>query len=299
VATFELSRPVAAATVLEEVAFEPTGVVELRGWTRRHDLVEPERVPLGAGFVCQFMAPERSYERLGLLWGGSLVLDNRMALVVQTPHYVDLLISDRPLQRRDIYGSGPPVPVVSADIAAASLWLRGRVLDFGCGAGALVQHLRSRGVEASGIELDRPELRRATLPEAAPHTLFYDGGLPSPLPSDDYDSIACIEVIEHIEDYEAAFDELARLTRDLLLLTTPDLSAIPVLHRHQVVPWHLLEATHVSFFTQASLTAQLSRRFTSVELFRIGANQVNGTLYYTSLLAVCRGPRSVSLLDER
>jgi uncharacterized protein YcbX len=102
--------------------------------------------------------------------------------------------------------------------------------------------------------------------------------------------VTCIEVLEHIEDFGATVAELARLTRDKLLLTTPDLTAIPLLHRHQVVPWHLLEATHVSLFTQASLDSLLRRYFEIVEMYRIGPNSVNGTVFFTSLLAQCRRP---------
>ncbi len=98
------------------------------------------------------------------------------------------------------------------------------------------------------------------------------------------------EVLEHIEDYTAALAEMARLTRDRLVLTTPDMSSIPLLFPHHVVPWHLLEATHVSFFTQTSLTACLKQFFAEVEMLRVGPNTVNGTLYYTSLMALCQGP---------
>jgi 2-polyprenyl-3-methyl-5-hydroxy-6-metoxy-1,4-benzoquinol methylase len=265
----------------------------------RPDIPERDRVGLAAGFVSQFLVPERSYQRLRLYWGELLLFDEPLELVVQTPHYDNLFAADRPLRCPDIYGSGPPAAVLSADVAAATQWLYGKVLDFGCGAGALVQHLRAHGVDASGLELDRPNLRSEVLPAAAPHVSYYDGRLPTPLPDAAFDSVASIEVLKHIDDYEATLDELARITRDVLVLTTPDLSAIPLLHRHQVVPWHLLEASHVSFFTQASLTAELSKQFESVELLRIGANQVNETAYYTSLLAVCRRPRSVSLLDSR
>jgi 2-polyprenyl-3-methyl-5-hydroxy-6-metoxy-1,4-benzoquinol methylase len=173
-------------------------------------------------------------------------------------------------------------------------WVRegARVLDFGSGAGALVEHLRRSGRDAWGLELDTPMIRDAQVPTASAYVTLYDGTLPSPLEAGRFDTVTCVEVLEHIEDYEAAAAELARLTRDRLLLTTPDLSAIPLLHRHQVVPWHLLEATHVSLFTQRSLDALLRRHFELVEMFRIGPVSVNGTVFFTSLLARCRSPRT-------
>lgn len=269
----------------------------------RPDLDRAGATKFAAGFVLQFHAPAGAYARVQATWGWAereVLFDERLeAFAVSAPHYADLLANPVPLGRTDIYGSGPPVPALSAEVATAAEWLAGNVLDFGCGAGALVAHLRAKGVEASGLELARREVRDALMPEAAPYVSYYDGRLPTGLPSAGFDSVACIEVIEHIKDYSPALDELSRLTRNLLLLTTPDMSAIPILHRHQVVPWHLLEATHVSFFTQASLSAELLARFEAVDLFRIGPNVVNGTTYYTSLLAVCRRPRSVSLLDQQ
>jgi hypothetical protein len=87
---------------------------------------------------------------------------------------------------------------------------------------------------------------------------------------------------------------MARLTRDRLILTTPDLSSVPLLFHHQVVPWHILEATHVSFFTQQSLHRALQEHFGKIEIARIGANTINNTVYYTSLMAVCSQPRRPS-----
>jgi hypothetical protein len=37
--------------------------------------------------------------------------------------------------------------------------------------------------------------------------------------------------------------ELARLARREVLLTTPDISAVPLLSAENVVPWHPLEST--------------------------------------------------------
>ncbi len=59
-------------------------------------------------------------------------------------------------------------------------------------------------------------------------------------------SVVCSEVLEHIPDHGAAIREMARLAREALM-TVPDMSAIPALFPHNVVRWHLLEATHASF----------------------------------------------------
>ena len=81
--------------------------------------------------------------------------------------------------------------------------------------------------------------------------------------------------------------ELARVARGQVLLTVPDLSAVPALFRHGVVPWHLLEGTHLHFFNQTSLAHELRALFRSVTFLRAGEQFVNGTRFYTSVVALC------------
>jgi len=40
----------------------------------------------------------------------------------------------------------------------------------------------------------------------------------------------------------------------------------------------------------SSLTVALSEFFGEIDMLRIGPNAINGTLYYTSLMAICRKP---------
>ena len=96
----------------------------------------------------------------------------------------------------------------------------------------------------------------------------------------------CSEVLEHIPDWRGAIVEMGRVARRALI-TVPDMSAIPTLFPHRVVPWHLLESTHVNFFTQRSLHAALSTAFSRITFLRLGEFPVNGTRVYTSLVALC------------
>jgi hypothetical protein len=59
------------------------------------------------------------------------------------------------------------------------------------------------------------------------------------------------------------------------------------LQRHNVVPWHLLESTHLNFFTETSLRSALAPHFSKVEIGRMGEIETNGSRYFISLLAVC------------
>jgi hypothetical protein len=95
-------------------------------------------------------------------------------------------------------------------------------------------------------------------------------------------------VLEHIPGPHAALAEMARLASRALLVTVPDMSAIPRGYPHAVVPWHLLEATHVNFFTQTSLRAALAPYAAAIEISRIGLVRCDRLQFYGSLAAMAR-----------
>jgi SAM-dependent methyltransferase len=207
---------------------------------------------------------------------------------VEEPDYAFLRDTRDVLHREHIYGSGPPVHSVAPEILTLARTLPNPILDFGCGGGALVAALRAEGREVFGLELDDARIRQHLLPEAAPFVTLYSGNGPAPFGRGRFASVTCCEVIEHLPNPQLAIRELARLARESLLVTVPDMSAIPRGFRHRVVPWHLLEGTHVNFFTQASLSAALEPCAARVEMFRFGAVQIADLQFYTSLAARVR-----------
>jgi hypothetical protein len=48
------------------------------------------------------------------------------------------------------------------------------------------------------------------------------------------------------------------------------MEVIPYFQDWQAIPWHLLEATHLNFFTRASLRALLEPHFRHVEVISYG-----------------------------
>jgi GT2 family glycosyltransferase/glycosyltransferase involved in cell wall biosynthesis len=93
------------------------------------------------------------------------------------------------------------------------------VLDAGCAMGFLVEALRSRGVDAMGVDVSPFALSRIA-PEVQPHC--WVGSLIDPLPRR-FDLIVCIEVLEHLDadDADAAVASLCRSTDDILMSSTP------------------------------------------------------------------------------
>jgi SAM-dependent methyltransferase len=122
-----------------------------------------------------------------------------------------------------------------ADFAAAR---GGRVLDYGCGAGEIVQLLNTKGVDVHGCDV------------------FYDGGSSAavglsvkgvrrmegdriPFPDEHFDIVVHNQVFEHVPNIAVAVSEIARVLKrgGLMLGLFPDLSCwreghcgVPFLH---------------------------------------------------------------------
>ena len=74
-----------------------------------------------------------------------------------------------------------------------------RIVDIGCGNGALCRKLADRGYEVVGCDPDAEGLRLAK--DAAPQLVFHELGVdddPSPIGNDSFDVAIATEVIEHL-----------------------------------------------------------------------------------------------------
>ncbi len=314
VQTVPINRPHAGG-VIDGIEFNDDGTLSVLGWSPdAHAYADPMRLTahgtsIAASHVFRVTRPDLGQlvadrpERLGLVvefilpppWSGAAVTlslgDTRIAdvsvPVFSQPAYCEFYGDPGVWHRDDVYGVGPPVASVSTEILGLCGDLEGPLLDFGCGTGALISALRARGLDASGLELDQPQMRDATRPEVRAHVTYYSGALPAPFADGAFRAVTCCEVLEHIPDYEQAVAELARLARERALITVPDMSGVPRGYGHGVVPWHLLERSHLNFFTQQSLGAVLRRHFGRVQFFRIGEVRCGRMRFYTSLVALC------------
>lgn len=238
-----------------------------------------------------FNLPSGAEHLLRIEFNGEIFAEQRIALSFSQPHYAALLHTQAVAHREHIYGVGLPHAENPQEIIALSQQCQGKTLDFGCGSGFLVKVLRERGLEAQGIELEREEIRQAVADDIKDHIILYDGEFPLPFADNSFDTVFSTEVLEHIADYQTAVQEMARISKAQVIITVPDMSAIPVGFFHGVVPWHLLEATHVNFFSQNSLEAVLAPYFAQIEFCKIAPVQVNSSFWYTSIAAICRQPK--------
>lgn len=231
--------------------------------------------------------PDFFHCKLEIIVDGTIIYTLASIPEIEMPAYHHLFHVKQIFKRHDIYGSGLPVHEVSEPVLKITKSLPTPLLDFGCGIGTLIKKLNYKEREIRGIELDRPEVRDNLQPAVADRITLYDGALPLPYEDNIFRSVIAIEVLEHIDQFEEILQELIRITSDELFLTVPDISAIPLCHRHQIIPWHLLEATHVNFFNHNTLKHHLTPWFHHLQFYRVGAIEIEGQLHYTSIGVRC------------
>ncbi|MEJ5370241.1 MAG: class I SAM-dependent methyltransferase [Bryobacteraceae bacterium] len=161
----------------------------------------------------------------------------------------------------------------SRRIRAALPFLRGRVLDFGCGAGALAAHVppdRYAGVDRDAAALE--EARRRF-----PHHRFL-----TELPAGElFDTIAALAVVEHMRDPAGWLEHLRSwlAPEGRIVLTTPHPAFRRIHETGARFGWFSQEAAdeHEEMLDRAALVrvaAAASLRMTLYRRFLFGANQL-------------------------
>jgi SAM-dependent methyltransferase len=317
---FAIAAPISRG-FLDEIEIGPSDRVQLFGWhlgatdlgrievladdqllhpletfaLSRPDVALSQGAAQFCGFAITYRLEAQRVSSVVVRSEGKIVAVVNHEFAPRAPDYANLFDAQEILGREHVYSVGPPNSSPNDDVLAMASALPPPVLDFGCGSGALVRELRRLQVDAWGIEIKRTAIEESIRDDVRTFITLYDGKLPLPYPDGRFGSVVCSEVLEHIPDYRAAVLEMARLARTALV-TVPDMSAVPTLFPHFVVPWHLLESSHCNFFTSRSLRLLLEEAFDSVTMLRIGPFEINGTRAFTSLVARASGEQSESLL---
>lgn len=107
--------------------------------------------------------------------------------------------------------------------------LTGRILDFGCGLGFLLEKLVARGIGCEGAdssETSLQEARRCLGESPLLRGLIHVSSLPVPLPDDSFDVVFMLELVEHVleEDLDAIAREMHRIARPggAIVISTPN-----------------------------------------------------------------------------
>ena len=141
--------------------------------------------------------------------------------------------------------------------------LKGRILDYGCGPGILMDKLARRGLQCEGADTSPDSLavaarRLGTAP--TDQRLTQLKGLPSPFPDNSFDAVFFVETIEHVlpERLPETLAELLRIVRPggHVIVTTPndeDLKASESVCPDCGCRYHRMQ--HVSSWTSTSIAA--------------------------------------------
>jgi len=128
-----------------------------------------------------------------------------------------------------------PSSHVYQDVVAAHLTSATRVLDLGCGRGGVMERLRSRAGFVAGFDPDLSSLR-----EHRTTALALACGLAGALPYADssFDLVCCSWVLEHLQEPERAFAEVARVLAPdgHFVFLTPN-ARHPLLMLNQALRW--------------------------------------------------------------
>ncbi len=98
------------------------------------------------------------------------------------------------------------------------------VLDVGCGEGVLTERWAGRlaGGRVVGIDLEDPKLRGEWSRRRCENLEYLTGRAEAlPFAADEFDVVAAIETLEHVDDPERALAEIARVARRHMLVSVP------------------------------------------------------------------------------
>jgi 2-polyprenyl-3-methyl-5-hydroxy-6-metoxy-1,4-benzoquinol methylase len=144
---------------------------------------------------------------------------------------------------------------------------RGRLLDLGCGAGQFMQMAQSAGFAVTGIEINETVAARARQRTGA--KVFTTNLESEGIPGADYNVVAMLDVIEHVQDPLALLrcvrESLARDGRLVVFTPNHDSVIARVARNLDALSFgrirgpvdQIFDSMHVTFFTVATLRKTL------------------------------------------
>jgi len=95
-------------------------------------------------------------------------------------------------------------------------WQGQSVLDLGCAGGFMAEALDDRGARVTGIDPARDAIAAAQAhAQSTGRDITYDVGVGEALPYEDasFDTVVCVDVLEHVSDLQKVIAEIARVLR--------------------------------------------------------------------------------------
>lgn len=127
-----------------------------------------------------------------------------------------------------------------------------QALDFGCGTGAVLEFLASRGYEAHGVDMSAEALAFCRAKGLRVSLQDVSGAIP--YPSASFDLVCALDVLEHIEDDSRAVQEILRVLR-------PGGTLVAMVPAHQrLFSYHDTALHHFRRYGKAQLAQLLSEQ---------------------------------------
>lgn len=155
-----------------------------------------------------------------------------------------------------------PDEQTSLSVLASLVPVEGKVLDLGCGSGALGQYLSTeRGCTCDGVTLSRAEAEHAHPNYRKVEVADLEAvNLPQLFAGHQYDAIVCADVLEHLRNPERILQACRTLLspKGRLLISVPNAAyaglTLDLMHgEFRYRAEGLLDKTHLRFFTRRSL----------------------------------------------
>jgi len=144
------------------------------------------------------------------------------------------------------------------------------VLDAGCGEGFVLDYVARRdpGLELKGIDVDANAIAYAR--KHFDHAAEFSGGslLALPYEDDSFDTVLCSEVLEHVEEWDAALSELKRVARQYVIITVPHEPFFRVLNDFARAMRLCQDPGHINFWHWGAFKKMISRRFSGATFQR-------------------------------
>jgi len=172
------------------------------------------------------------------------------------------------LHREDLYTSGAPRREFSSVMMDLVEKHAGKhILDIGCGVGVNCKELNRRGFQCVGIEAEESYIDEAKSNHSDIHLMRAEN---LEFPGKSFDTSLMLEVLEHLQDPGIVLPQILRITRKNLIVSVPNLSPLEICVQHNLVMHHLLETTHLNFFTKSMLERFLKKYFPFVKVGEFG-----------------------------
>lgn len=141
-------------------------------------------------------------------------------------------------------------------------YLKGKILDVGCGSGFDVNYFHEKGFDIAGNDISGTAIEKAM--EAYPKSSFFVHDFTSSPLDAKYETINCFSVIEHILDYKTFLSNIyaSLKTGGNLIISTPNifglLSYVRLLRQDgKVFGLRTRDESHIRFFSVGTLKETL------------------------------------------